>query len=108
MIYCIQTNELVFCTAVDTEYATVDADQFFLWPDPANQRLYLSSGQHMQCIDLRTWEPLFTGKNFAFYHAGQNEIYVKVYDWADSSISLKAVPIPTTDQMIEITRNALY
>ena len=108
MIYCIQTNELVFCTAVDTDYATVDADQFFLWPDPANQRLYLSSGQHVQCIDLRTWEPLFTGKNFAFYHAGQNEIYVKVYDWADSTISLKAVPIPSTDQMIEITRNALY
>ena len=104
IIYCVETNEQVFRTIFD---GISQAKYFSNWLDRENSRLYLRAEGNALCIDIRAWEQLFSAKDFKFYSAAQNEVYVYNRNSDTATYSLKAIPIPSTSEMIDMTLNTL-
>ena len=105
MIYSIETSEMVFRTIFRYAYS---AAYFSNWLDRANERLYLRMDANALCVDMRTWEQLFNAKDFKFYSPAQNEVYVSTLDMDTLAYSLKAIPIPSTSELVDIVQNTLH
>lgn len=105
IVYHVGTNEIVFRTVFNEILSSV----FFAWPDHENARLYLRTYSKGMCIDMKTWQQLFSINNdFSFFSAARNEVYVTRYNALTSTYSLTAIPIPTTSELIGIVRNSLH
>lgn len=102
IIYCVETNEQVFRTIFS---GFTQAKSFSNWIDRENDRLYLRADAKGLCIDVRAWEQLFSAKDFKFYSAVQNEVYIYCYD--SGGYTLKAYPIPTTSKLIDMALETL-
>ncbi|MBQ4073867.1 MAG: TIR domain-containing protein [Clostridia bacterium] len=105
MVYQMDTQQLVFRTLFS---GSVDARAFSVWPDQQNNRLYIRSGLNGLCVDTRSWEDLFTIKDFKFFDAKQNKVYVCRYDVNTNQYRLMAFAIPATSQLIDIVQDTLY
>jgi len=105
MLYRTATGQMVFRTVL---VSAVDTNIFSSWFDSENSRLYICVKDNAICIDVRSWEELFSVKDFKFYSSAQNEVYTYSYDAAISGNSLKAIPIPTTSELIHMSLDALH
>lgn len=104
IIYSVETGQQIFRTLLSRVNGAADFSQ---WLDKANRRLYLRLGTRLVCIDMRSWEQLFSCTNFKFYNPWQNEVYIFSRDRGTTSYSLKALPIPTTSELTDIALNTL-
>lgn len=105
IIYSVETNEMMFRTLLSDVYGAASVS---IWLDGENDRLYIGVATRVFCFDVRSWEQLFSAKDFKFYSPAQNEVYVYSRDYGTSAYSLKAIPIPTTSGLIDIALDALH
>lgn len=104
IIYSVETGELVYRTIL---MKTSRAESFSNWLDRENERLYLRTDLNGLCIDMRGWEQLLSVEDFKFFNAAQNEVYVGVYDLQTQTYFMKAIPIPTTSELIGIVNDVI-
>ena len=105
IIYTVDNGNAVFRTMLSNGYMTSDLITCF---DKDNDRLYILKDGKMLCVDVWSWEPLFSGKDVVLYSAAQNELFVYRRDEGSSSYSLKAIPIPTTSELIGIAQKVFH
>lgn len=104
MIYDMESHERVFRKVFE---ANAQNQAFSVWMDRENSRLYLGVGNQGLCVDFRSWEELFSIQDFRYYSTVRNEVYVCRYELEDNCYRLMAIPIPTTDQLIDIALDTL-
>ena len=102
IVYAVETGERVFRTV----FSGVNGlSSFSVWSDRENDRLYVRVDTGALCIDARSWEQLFGVKDFRFYSAAQNEVYL--FSRGTAGSVLKGIHVPTTTELIDIARDAL-
>lgn len=102
IIYSIADGNIVF----KYNYGkTTSEDDFSLWYDNANRRMYIRIDYMIISVDTRSWEILFSldqTDNAVLYSEAQNEIYFKSTNWDTAESILDTYPVPSTAELINI------
>lgn len=99
IIWSLATDSVVFRTGFSDISIVND---FVVKYDQQNSRIYIGVEQAWQCVDVRSWEPVFSFEDadgIVFYSLSQNELYRSRYQ--GQGCLLEFMDVPSTQELLD-------
>lgn len=82
-------------------------DDYSIWHDSINNRMYIRMADTIICVDTRSWEILFSVDHAILYSEIKNELIFVSTNWTTSESILNSYSVPSTQEIIDIALRVL-
>lgn len=97
-VYDTNTLERVYRWHINGQAVSTNKPAFVM-EDEKNARVYLASSGLAVCVDMRSWEEIFTQNHFLYFDKNTGEMYLNDFDFNKGMIRI--VKVPTMEELAE-------
>lgn len=97
-VYDTKTLERVYRWHTNGQAVSTDKPAFVM-EDEKNARVYLASSGLAVCVDMRSWEEIFTQNHFVYFDKNTGEMYLNDFDF--NKCMIRIVKVPTLEELVE-------
>ena len=99
-VYDTNTLERVYRWHINGQAVSTNKPAFVM-EDEKNARVYLASSGLAMCVDMRSWEEIFTQNNFLYFDKNTGEMYLSDFVYPDNMDRIRIVKVPTLEELVE-------